>query len=126
MSKKPSWPRPDFCKWLEEFILHNPGNIILGDFNINALDENARHFYAMSVYNQVCEISTHISWSLLDLGYDHLMYIFWRWYKCNIHIIATSALDFKELYKELYNFIQILSNKTNTFTWNDFTFGAVI
>ena len=70
---------PDYFKWLEEFTLHNPVNVILEDFNINnVLHRNARHFHALPVFYQAIKISTRISQSLLDLGYDHLMYIFWR------------------------------------------------
>ena len=32
--------------------------------------------------------------------------IFWRWYKCNIYIVITSALGFKQLYM-FYKFYTI-------------------
>ena len=69
--KKNSLPLTNVCSWLQEFIFYNPVDIILRDFNINALHENNRLLHVLSAYNQAVTKSTHISASLLDHVYVH-------------------------------------------------------
>ena len=69
--KKISLPVFDFCNWLQEFVLNNHIDIILGDFNINGFEKNDRFSNILSYFNQVVEVSTHISGSLLDHVYVH-------------------------------------------------------
>ena len=45
--------------------------IILGDFNINAFQENGKLENVLSSYNQIVTASNHISVSLLDHVYIH-------------------------------------------------------
>ena len=61
----------DFFNWLREFVLNNHIDIILGDFNINGFEKNDRLSNILSYFNQVVEVSTHISGSLLDHVYVH-------------------------------------------------------
>ena len=69
--KKNSLLLTNFCNWLLKFIFYNPVDIILGDFNMNALHENNSLLHVLSAYNQVVTKSTHISGSLLDHVYVH-------------------------------------------------------
>ena len=69
--KKISLPVFCFCNWLQEFVLNNHIDIILGDFNINGFEKNDRLSNILSYFNQVVEVSTHISGSLLDHVYVH-------------------------------------------------------
>ena len=57
--------------WLQEFVLNNHIDIILGDFNINGFEKYDRLSNILSYFNQVVEVSTHISGSLLDHVYVH-------------------------------------------------------
>ena len=69
--KKNSLLLTNFCNWLLEFIFYNSVDIILGDFNMNALHENNSLLHVLSAYNQAVTKSTHISGSLLDHVYVH-------------------------------------------------------
>ena len=46
-------------------------DIVLGDFNINAFQENGRLKNVLSSYNQIVAASTHNSGSLLDHVYKY-------------------------------------------------------
>ena len=69
--KKHALSLNSFCDWLEGFVTNNSVDIILGDFNINGLNENIRMkiFHILSQYDQLVNSSTHISGSLLDNVY---------------------------------------------------------
>ena len=55
-----------FCNWLEHMVINRSIDIILGDFNINALGENQSLINVLRNYEQIVKDSTHISGSLLD------------------------------------------------------------
>ena len=61
----------NFCSCLQGFIASNTVHIILGDFNINAFEENCRLENVLSSYSQIATASTHICGSLLDHVYIH-------------------------------------------------------
>ena len=67
--KKHSLKLTNLCNWSQEFIFYNHADIILEDFNINALYENNTLLHVLSAYNQVVTKSAHISGSFLDLVY---------------------------------------------------------
>ena len=69
--KKYTLPLINFCNCLQGFITSNTVHIILGDFNINAFQENGSLENVLSSYNQIVTASTHISGSLLDHVYIH-------------------------------------------------------
>ena len=69
--KKCTLPLINFCNWLQGFIASNTVHIILGDFNVNAFQENGKLENVLSSYNQIVIASTHISGSLLDHVYIH-------------------------------------------------------
>ena len=58
--------------WLVTRVyFYNTVDIVIRDFNINALHENNSLLRVLSAYNQVVTKSTHISGSLLDHVYVH-------------------------------------------------------
>ena len=69
--KQHTLPLTNFCNWLQGFIASNAMDIVLGDFNINAFQENGRLKNVLSSYNQIVAASTHNSGSLLDHVYKY-------------------------------------------------------
>ena len=61
----------NFCSCLQGCIASNTVHIILGDFNINAFEENCRLENVLSSYSQILTASTHICGSILDHVYIH-------------------------------------------------------
>lgn len=66
--KKYSLTLTDFFNWLQEFIFYNPGDIILGDFSINAFHKNNRLLLVLSAYNQVVVFSVNV----IDIYFNSL------------------------------------------------------
>ena len=46
-------PLSTFCDWLQVFVTNNSVDIILGDFNTNAFNENIRLSHILSPYDQL-------------------------------------------------------------------------
>ena len=85
LHKKYTLPLINLCSWLQRFIASNTVHIILGDFNINVLQENGKLENVLSSYNHIATASTHISRSLLDHVYIHQ--------ECSKELNTQSVID---------------------------------
>ena len=74
-------------------IRSNAPDIILGDFNINALSnesENFLHFMSENSYSQIVSEPTHILGSLLD--HVHVSSSF----QCHVHKVQVNPVYFSD------------------------------
>jgi len=69
--RKNSSNRQDSLYLVQHFLINESVNIILGDFNVNALSENNYFLDYLTDYHQVVTEPTHISGSLIDHIYVH-------------------------------------------------------
>jgi len=69
--RKNTFQRGDSLYLVQHFLENETVDIILGDFNVNALDENNYFLEYLTEYEQVVTEPTHISGSLIDHIYVH-------------------------------------------------------
>ena len=69
--RKNSFNREDSLYLIQHFLANEPIDIILGDFNVNALNGNNYFADYLTDYKQVVTEPTHISGSLIDHIYIH-------------------------------------------------------